>query len=348
MIEGIKVVEVTQKNYEQYIEQIVKLEENVLEKMKQEAKEEQFFTTGKKDIMQYILSNNNIVIVAIDKNNNVQSATYLTQGQIPYTYNDITKYFKYGEKYQKYIKDLYITQEEYQKDMIDLYNEKIKAYKIAKEKILNENPKFKNNILQFLESEIKENGFDEKSILREKLNEYMSKQMKDISKYERFYNITWKDIYKETGKDLRTIKENEISEDEEYEIILKNMQFKIYDEPEFEISKYYTANTNNSIEIDTYMTAPNYRKSGLARKSVYEGLKIAINKYFEKAENEEVFLCLTLHKENTKSRNVAEFFGLKDNILVNRRRGIDREVHMIKIKKEEVKEYFSKIERMFK
>lgn len=103
----VKVIELTKENEEQYLDQIVELEQITLEVMKREGREGQLFATGKEDISEYIHSNENSVIVAVNESGKVEAATYITQGQYPFTYNDITKYFKYGEQYIQYVKSQY-------------------------------------------------------------------------------------------------------------------------------------------------------------------------------------------------------------------------------------------------
>ena len=93
-MKDIRCIELTKDNYKKYIDQVVELEELVSNKMIEEGREGQFFTTGKEGIEEYILSPENTVEIAIDSKDQVQSATYITQGQKPFTYNDITKYFK--------------------------------------------------------------------------------------------------------------------------------------------------------------------------------------------------------------------------------------------------------------
>lgn len=83
----------------------------------------------------------------------------------------------------------------------------------------------------------------------------------------------------------------------EYEEILKNSKLKIYEKPEFETEKYYSANTNNAVELDTYITLPKDRNSGLARIIVYEGIKKHIEEHFKNSNNSEIFLCSTLHRD---------------------------------------------------
>ena len=90
----IKIVELTKDNEEKYLDQIVELEQISLEAMKKEGREGQLFDTGREGISEYVHSNENSVIVATDENDKVEAATYVTQGQSPFTYNDITKYFK--------------------------------------------------------------------------------------------------------------------------------------------------------------------------------------------------------------------------------------------------------------
>ena len=106
--------------------------------METEGKKGQLFITGREDISNYIHSQENKVIIAVDENNSVISAVYITQGQKPFTYNDITKYFKYGNEYKNYVKNTYGSGFKYKKIMLETYNIKIEAYKEAKRRILKE------------------------------------------------------------------------------------------------------------------------------------------------------------------------------------------------------------------
>ena len=344
----VKVIELTKENEEQYLDQIVELEQITLETMKKEGREGQLFATGKEDISEYVHSDENSVIVAVNENGKVEATTYITQGQKPFTYNDITKYFKYGEQYRQYVKSQYKSEQAYKKDMLEMYNTKLQAFKYAKDRLLAENPE-KVGVKKWLEAELKENDFHEKSELREKINQYMSQYiMKNYNsniqkKYEQFYWTNAEEISKEFGKQISELNERtqeyESFKQAEYEEILKNSKLKIYEKPEFETEKYYLANTNNAVELDTYITLPRDRNSGLARIIVYEGIKKHIEKHFQNPENSEIFLCSTLHRDNLSSKYVSEFFGLQDSLYVNRRKGRDREVHIAKIPREQAMEY---------
>lgn len=101
---NLKIKELTKENEEKYLDKVAQLEKIVLAAMEKDGKIGQLFITGKEDISEYVHSKQNTVMIAVDSNENVQSATYITQGQKAFTYNDITKYFKYGEGYKKYVK----------------------------------------------------------------------------------------------------------------------------------------------------------------------------------------------------------------------------------------------------
>lgn len=353
----LKILELTKENASKYIDDVAILEKNVLETMEREGKIGQLFITGKDDILEYVNSKENTVMIGVDEKDRVQSAVYITQGQKPFTYNDITKYFKFGEEYKKYIKSQYPDVSKYRKDMLETYKNKIKAYKYAKDRITKEHPEYKN-IEEFLNEELQENGFHEKSVLREKWNQYMAEYIlqngtkQEQENYEKFFWINANDISKEMNRNIDANNfnqgvgeyENWLKTQKEYEEILENATLKIYENPTFSIEKYYTANTKNSIEIDTYLTSPDKRHSGTARILVYEGIKKHINNFFENPENKEIFLCSTLHRENLSSKYVSEFFGLKDSLFVNRRQGRDREVHICKIDRNEAKQYLEKME----
>jgi len=117
----MKVVELTKENEEKYLNQVAELEQVVLESMKKEGREGQLFATGKEDISGYVQSKENTVMVAVNEDDEVEAATYVTQGQKPFTYNDITKYFKYGDKYKTHIKTQYPEKNAYKKDLFIRY-----------------------------------------------------------------------------------------------------------------------------------------------------------------------------------------------------------------------------------
>lgn len=340
----MKIIELTKENEKQYLEQITQLEQITVEAMKKEGREGQLFPTGKEGISEYVHSNQDTVIVATDENGRVEATTYITQGQNPFTYNDITKYFKYGDKYKKYVKSQYSDVESYKKDLLKMYTIKIKAFEYAKKRILTEHTE-QPNLQTFFQQEVEENGFHEKSELREKMNKYMSQYIEQnfgtqiLRKYEQFYWTTAKDIFNETGKQCNI----DIEEVKQYEQILHQQELVIHEQPEFEQSKYFSANTSNSIELDTYISSPNIKRVGTARIIIFEGVKKHIERHFANPENKEIFLCSTLHRDNLPSKYVSEFFGLTDSLYVNRRQGRNREVHICKIEREKAMEYITSI-----
>jgi len=361
-VNKIRCIELTKDNYNKYIDQIGKLEELVAQQMEQEGRTGQFFTTGREGIEEYILSNDNTVMVALDNNDVIVSATYITQNQLPYTYNDITKYFKFGDEYIEYVKSSYSSQIELRKDMLKIYEIKLKAYEYAKSKILQSHPEYNGNIMDYLQNELsdKENEFHEKSELREALNTYMSEYIQNLSKqdetiselYDKFYWLSAEDISKEFNKEV-TLKSETTQEYEslinsqrsqEYSEILHKGPLKIIEKPNNNFEQYYNANTANSLEIDTYITNPNSRQAGLARIVVFEGIKKHINEHFQNSSNNEIFLCSTLHRENVSSKYVSEFFGLNDSLYVQRRNSRNREVHISKIERNEYMDYLSGME----
>ena len=347
-----KVVEITKENEREYLDQIAELEQIVLQSMKKEGREGQLFATGREDISEYVHSEENTVMVALNEKKQVESAAYITQGQKPFTYNDITKYFKYGPNYMSYVKSQYLDEDEYKNTLLEIYKIKLLAFQFAQKKILKEHPEV-SSLHEYLQHELQENDFHEKSELREKVNQYMAEYISSKfnsniqNKYEQFYWITADDISQEFGKSIKSpniqVKEYEeyMEYQKEYEEILDKAGLKIYESPMFDETQYYTSNTKNTIELDTYITNPNSRNVGSARIIVYEGIKKHMEKFFSCPKNKEIFLCSTLHRDNLSSKYVSEFFGLKDSLYVNRRQGRDREVHICKIDREQAMEYLT-------
>lgn len=347
-----KVVEITKENEREYLDQIAELEQIVLQSMKKEGREGQLFATGREDISEYVHSEENTVMVALNEKKQVESAAYITQGQKPFTYNDITKYFKYSPNYMSYVKSQYSDEDEYKNTLLEIYKIKLLAFQFAQKKILKEHPEV-SSLHEYLQHELQENDFHEKSELREKVNQYMAEYISSKfnsniqNKYEQFYWITADDISQEFGKSIKSpniqVKEYEeyMEYQKEYEEILDKAGLKIYESPMFDETQYYTSNTKNTIELDTYITNPNSRNVGSARIIVYEGIKKHMEKFFSCPKNKEIFLCSTLHRDNLSSKYVSEFFGLKDSLYVNRRQGRDREVHICKIDREQAMEYLT-------
>ena len=339
-----KIIELTEENKDNYIDQVAELEKRVLKQMEENGKIGQLFITGKEDILEYIKSKKDMVICSLNGEDRINSAAYITQGQIPFTYNDITKYFKCSDGYKEYVKKLF--GDKYKQKMLQMYKVKVKAFADAKKEILKKYPQYEN-IIECITNELNsENGFDEKNEIREELNKYMFKNISKLDmqeQYEYFYWVTAKDIFKEFEKDGNLNKQ----EIQEYEFFMEHQNFEIHSSNLEEESVYYSSNTTNSIELDTYITDPQSRDAGLARILVFEGIKRKIEEYFKNEENKgskELFLCSTLHKENLSSKYVSEFFGLIDNLYVKRRKDRDREVHICRIEREKYKDYLNDIE----
>lgn len=367
MEKRFNVIEVTKENEHKYLQGIVGLENMVLAKMEQEGKIGQLFITGEEGISDYINSDSNHVIIA-EKNDEdktkIISTAYITQGQIDFTYNDITKYFKCGPEYQEFVKAKY-TKEQYEATLRELYIKKICAFTYARNIVL-QDLKVKNlesmddehrNILlmNLIEQERKDplNQFHEKSEIRDKLNMYMSLYIKkgnDLDRYQEFYWVDFDFLKRELTSTQSKEESNKYNAVDStlaaYDSFLKYQKYKIYDKSNCkDISKYFTANTGNTIELDTYITAPDSREYGIARILVLEGLKKSVQRVLKNESNKEVFFVSTLHEENLSSKYVSEFFGLKDYIFVNRRNGRDRQVHICGVKREDVPEYINKMEK---
>ena len=366
MNQKFEIIEVTKENKNQYLRGIVQLEEMVLERMEQEGRVGQLFITGIEDLQEYVESKCNHVMVAVrsDDDKQIISTTYITQGQVDYTYNDVTKYFKCDGAYESYIKSKY-SQEEFERVIRLIYIEKICAFKYARDAILSEHgvecipdikEKKRNDLfLELVEKERSnpENQFHEKSEIRDNLNKYMSLYMKYVKKnlkqYQDFYWVDL-DYIAQHSKRQQTDKGAKHSRFdstmETYDKILQYLRYKVYDRNHCQdISKYFNATPENTIELDTYITRPDCRENGIARILVLEGLKKSIKMLLQNEENKEIFLVSTLHADNLSSKYVSEFFGLKDYLFVNRRSGRDRQVHIFGIAREDAVSYIERMEK---
>ena len=369
MFQDYKVIEVTKENEGKYLNGIVELEELVLKKMEAEGKVGQLFTTGEEGLREYIHSKNNHILAAIknDGSNQVISAAYITRGQTRFTYNDITKYFKCGKEYDEYVKNTYSSKNLYCREMVDTYLHKLQAYCCARDILLGEykiypghtlNEEKSNELfLQMVQNEYNDsnNGFHEKSELREKFNRYMTRYMEskhpiDKRNYEYFYWLDFKTLLNNVPEKSRKQTEDlfeyfsQKSSAIAYDKVLEFQKYKIYDKSHCEnISKYYDANPKNTIELDTYITHPDYRKNGIAEILTFEGIKKALDET-DKNDNK-IYLVSTLHEDNFASKYVSEFFGLKDYLFVNRRNGRDRQVHIYGMDRKDIPEYIKSVDK---
>ena len=365
MYKQFKITEVTKENESKYLDGIVELEDNVYENMIKQGKEGQLFTTGKEDISQYVLSRNNSVFVVTRENDEsrVLAATYITQGQIPFTYNDVTKYFKCSEEYMKKVRSEFSDEGEYLATLRKIYIQKITAFVYARDAVLahyfdnvDRLTAYERNekIMELIDAELQDssNNFHEKSAIREELNKHMSTYMDRVlgnSKlYEKFYWVDMEFLKKayEVAPDAEKSSVTKLNSTiEAYDKILALQKYNIHDKSGCkDEEKYYDANTSNTIELDTYITSDEVREFGLARIIVFEGIKRVLARQ-DFAGEDSIFLVSTLHKDNLSSKYVSEFFGLKDNLFVTRRTGRDREVHICKIKKDEIQQYLNEIEK---
>ena len=122
----------------------------------------------------------------------------------------------------------------------------------------------------------------------------------------------------------------------------KNFQ---YLKPE-NYKKYFDANPFNTIELDTYIVHPDYRRRGLAKVVTFEGFKIQLEKFKKKNPDwKEIFISATIHQDNGPSKRVSLAFGEFDILYVKRRTGINREVFFYKLERTSLDEFIKRNEK---
>ena len=89
---------------QKYAHEIEDLENIVYNQLVQLKKQEIFFTTGYDDVLSYIKDKDVTIVACEDNNNKLISSAYVTQGQGLYTYNDLSKYFKFNKEFIEYAK----------------------------------------------------------------------------------------------------------------------------------------------------------------------------------------------------------------------------------------------------
>ena len=368
-----KIVEIKEENdtrQQELANGIAELEKDVCNELTQKGVGYFYFPTGFNDILSYIRDKNVTVMVCQYNYKKIIAASYITQGQGLYTYNDLTKYFKFNKEFIEYGKSKYV-QKELHLIEYETYMKKIEGYKYAKELIAKE-----LNITDLVKhcKEEKEKGtFDEKNEVREKVNKYIYDYFRDnindrigFIELDRFYLLKFSDLQKCENNEIKAKCEEATEENkrlyEEYDAlldlfdlnsaILSDNQNNGYMKAE-NFKTYFDANPFNTIELDTYIVHPDHRKKGLARIVSFEGLKIQIEKLLAKRPDlQEIFICGTIHQNNYPSKMVAQRlreplqFLNYDTLFIKRRNGINREVYFCKIQKNNLEEVFNKYEEI--
>ena len=353
------IFEVNENNKEQekFAKEIGELEDYISGKLNEEGKGYIFFTTGYDDICNYIKDKDVTIMVCQDDQEKIIASSYITQGQGLYTYNDLSKYFKFNKEFIEYGKSKYDPKElcsiEY-----ETYMKKIEGYKYAK-KLIDEELKI-TDLVKHCKAKKDKGTFDEKDEVREKVNRYIYDYFRDNAKdrigfkeLDRFYQLKFSDLQKCEDNEIKAKCENETEENKglykEYDelldlfdlnsAILPDEQNFGYMKPE-NYKKYFDANPFNTIELDTYIVHPDYRKKGLAKIVTFEGLKKQIKKLLTKSPNlEELFISATIHQDNYASKKITLNFGNFDTLYVKRRTGINREVYFCKIDTKDLDEF---------
>lgn len=335
----MKIMEVTESNWLAYKNKMLELEDDVKSDMVQKGIGNLFFTTGE-DIQEYAEDPRHHVFVLEDDLGNLVSQVYIigASSHIQGDYADLPKYFTMSDGFQTYLKeDVYSSEKEYRKAKNQVYTYKLKAFRYALQKIYGsvDTKKFNNELNEALNSNT---HFDERTKLRRDINRYMSKYIKKIGAselYRQFYYVESAEV-------------DDIIADEvvaSYDEFLEASKINVYGNYLQDPSLYYKANVDNTIELDTYITDPNARQAGAAKILSFVGLSKTINEFFDKSKSDELYLSITLHKDNYLSENVAHFFGFQDYIDLERRSGIDRHVYMKLLTRSTYQDYLTELSK---
>ena len=340
-----------------FAKEIGELEDYISGKLHEEGKGYIFFTTGYDDICDYIKDKDVTIMVCQDAQEKIIAASYITQGQGLYTYNDLSKYFKFNKEFIEYGKSKYDPKElcsiEY-----ETYMKKIEGYKYAKEKIAKELGL--TDLVGHCKEEKEKERFDEKNKVREKVNRYIYDYFRDntndrigFNELDRFYLLKFSDLQNCEDNEIKAKCEEATEENkklyEEYDELLDLFDLKSAILPDEENNGYmnaenykiyFDANPFNTIELDTYIVHPDHRGKGLAKIVSFEGLKNQIKKLLTKNPTlEEIFISATIHQNNYASKKVTKSFGNFDTLYVKRRTGINREVYLCKIERKNLDEF---------
>lgn len=335
----MNIIEITKNNWLHYKNQMLNLENKVKNDMVKQGIGDLFFTTGE-DIKEYVDDLRHHVYVMVDDTDKVLAQTYLigSGSHIQGDYSDLPKYFTMGEDFLQYVRlNKYSNAKEFMHVGKSVYLAKLYAFKYAIKKIYGslDIDKF----MQDLEKEKNsETHFDERTSLRRNLNKYMSQFMNDHGMeelYRQFYNID--STFAEYTNDIKL--------SNAYDSFLEASKITVYGKKMDNPEEYYEANVYNTIEVDTYITDPEARRSGSAKILSTIALNKTINEFFNNNESDVLYLSVTLHKDNYLSENVANFLGFKDYIDLERRATIERKAYMKRIDRSTYKDYLKYLDK---
>jgi len=354
--------EAKQKKYARELES---LENFVSDKLNEELFGYLFFTTGYDDILEYIKDKDMTVMECQDNDKKIIAAAYITQKKGLYSYDDLSKYFKFNKEYIEYAKSKY-DPKELCSIQYETFMKKIEGYEYAKRHIDNELDI--TDLVGHCISEKVKGTFDEKNKVREKVNRYIYDYFEDdtdaqdrigLTELDRFYLLKFSDLQNCEDKEIKAKCEKETEENkklyEEYGELIDLFDLNdsiLPDENGFEYmksenyKKYFDANPFNTIEIDTCIVHPDNRTKGLARIVTFEGLKIQIRKLLKKRPKlEKIFISATVHQENVPLKRIISSFGNFDTLYVKRRTGINREVYFCEIDRNNIEDFIKENER---
>lgn len=339
----MKFIELTIDNYSKYAQQIVDLCDEAVALNEKSNKSGQFYTSTMPELYGYVTSGKDLVVMAIDDNDKVLGAVYLNSKVKQNTYSDFTKYFHYFKSFKNELANSFPDLKNYKEFVTKAYLEKILLFaKIGEE--VEENKELNPEGLKFkelLDKEISENNFQENNPIRRYITNRLYEEYEKQSKVADYAKTVFYGIDDIDKKLLQSLSENKISKEHLdsliniYEKFLKAQRPIFITEPNIDVTKYFGANMDNAMEINTYIVDPKYQGSGLAKILLYEALKICMDKYFSKDGNNELYLNTTIHNENENSQRTINILGMKDYLYIERTKGINRRVYMKKITKEE-------------
>ena len=319
----------TIEQYEKYKNGIFEVENLSKKLLKKFDYEYIYFSTGE-DVLKYILSDKANVYVYLE-DEKVVSLFYIKNIDFSedFTYDDLGKFFRCNDEFNLYVKKRY--KNEYKNNLKKIYEKNIENFN----EILNEK-KYDSNIFN--------ENFDETNKNRKEI----IKKMNEKTKLENLVKLNRDFFYLDSNE----LKKNNIEINKKDEIIkiydeyLKKSKFLInFKSENFNIENYFECNVENFIELDTFVTHPDFRKKGLTKKLIFNGIKKTLNKYFNEKNIEILFFVLTVHDDNFISKKICNFFEIYDFVNIERKKDIYRNVYIKKIKKNEYENYLEKIEK---
>lgn len=294
-------IEVKSSNMDIYLGKILKLQDEIYEKLKEQKCDYLFFKSSEEEIREYIESSRSLVSV-LEADDILLSVCYFTFDHTPY--NDLTLYIKNSPIYKQFVLEDFS-----QTTLATVYINHLKSYRQLKEDGI-----ITDELLNELRLKVKNDDFYENDPLREKLSHHLKR-----------VNILSDPIHPWVlSTDLPQLNSSFLDFAKEYDEFISSFKYHYLTLPEELAPKLISLSDYTVGELDTYFSAPQYQNKGYASELIRLTIENAMEHHHLSA------ISATVHPLNYVSYHILQNLGFKTFCTVERRKGVARNV-MFKI-----------------